>query len=180
MSSQTVARRYATALADVVTKVGEARVIQEELNGWEAIITSHPELQEALGNPTVPYEQKRRLLEELIKRTNVNPITANFLRVLLKNQRITELREINERFARVLDERAGVVAAEVTTARPVSEESKRTLSEKLKTVIGKEIRLTYRTDEAVIGGIVTRIGSTVYDGSVRTQLDQIKERLAGA
>ncbi len=177
MSSLTVARRYAAALADVAIANGEERAVQEELIGWEKMIDSSPLLKEALANPTVPYEQKRRLLEELIERTKVRPTTANFFRVLLKNQRLTDLSEIIRRFAFVLDERAGVVAAQVTTARPVPEEAKRLLLEKLKLVTGKEIRLTFATDEAVIGGIVTRIGSTVYDGSVRTQLEEIRLKL---
>lgn len=177
MSSLTVARRYAVALADVAITNGEERAVHEELIGWEKMIDSSRMLKEVFANPTVPYEQKRRLLEELIERTKVRNTTANFFRVLLKNQRLTDLSEIIKRFAFVLDERAGVVAAEVTTARQVPEEAKRLLLEKLKSVTGREVRLTFDTDEAVIGGIVTRIGSTVYDGSVRTQLEEIREKL---
>ena len=177
MSSLTVARRYAVALADVAIANSEERAVQEELIGWEKMIDSSPMLKEVFANPTVPYEQKRRLLEELIERTKVRNTTANFFRVLLKNQRLTDLSEIIQRFAFVLDERAGVVAAEVTTARQVPEEAKRLLLDKLKSVTGREVRLTFDTDEAVIGGIVTRIGSTVYDGSVRTQLEEIRVKL---
>ena len=177
MSSLTVARRYAGALADVAIANGEERAVQEELIGWEKMIDSSPMLKEVFANPTVPYEQKRRLLEELIERTKVRNTTANFFRVLLKNQRLTDLSEIIQRFAFVLDERAGVVAAEVTTARQVPEEAKRLLLDKLKSVTGREVRLTFDMDEAVIGGIVTRIGSTVYDGSVRTQLEEIRVKL---
>ncbi|HUE80882.1 MAG TPA: ATP synthase F1 subunit delta [Pyrinomonadaceae bacterium] len=178
MSSLTVARRYAVALADVAIANGEERAVQEELIGWEKMIDSSPMLKEVFANPTVPYEQKRKLLEELIERTKLRNTTANFFRVLLKNQRLTDLSEIIKRFAFVLDERSGVVAAEVTTARQVPEEAKRLLLEKLKSVTGREVRLTFDTDEAVIGGIVTRIGSTVYDGSVRTQLEEIRVKLA--
>ena len=177
MSSLTVARRYAAALADVVIVNGEERAVQEELIEWEKMMESSALLKEAFANPTIAYEQKRRVLEELISRTKVRATTANFLRVLLRNQRLVDLPEINKRFAYVLDERAGVVAAEVTTARPVSEEAQSLLLEKLRAVTGRKVRLSFATDEGVIGGLVTRIGSTVYDGSVRTQLEEIRTKL---
>lgn len=179
MSAQTVARRYASALADVVLSGGEAREVQNELLEWESMIQSHDLLQEVFRNPTITYNQKRSVLEEMISRTKVRPATANFLRVLVRNQRLTELGEINRRFAHVLDERSGVVAAEVTTARPVSDEIKRALSERLAAVTGKEVRFSFATDETIIGGMITRIGSTVYDGSVRSQLKQVEAMLAG-
>lgn len=177
MSSLTVARRYAAALADVVIANGEERAAQEELIEWEKMTENSPLLKEAFANPTIAYEQKRNLLEELISRTKVRATTANFLRVLVKNQRLVDLPEINKRFAYVLDERAGVVAAQVTTARPVSEEAQRLLLEKLRAVTGRKVRLSFATDESVIGGLVTRIGSTVYDGSVRTQLEELRAKL---
>ena len=179
MSVQTVARRYAAALADVVTARGEAREVREELSAWESMMQTNAQLMEVFSNPTVPYEQKRKVLSALIERTRVRPTTANFLHVLLQNQRLAELGEINKRFAQVLDERAGVVSAEVITARPVPDTSREALRAKLTSMTGKDVRLSFTTDEELIGGIVTRIGSTIYDGSVRNQLQQFKERLAG-
>ena len=179
MSVQTVARRYAAALADVVAERGEARQVQEELAAWELMIKNNAQLQEVLRNPTIPYDQKQKVLSTLIARTRVRPLTANFLQVLLQNQRLTELGEVNKRFAQVLDERSGVVSAEVRTARPVPESSQQALRDKLMALTGKQVRLSFATDAELIGGIVTRIGSTVYDGSVRTQLQQVKEKMAG-
>jgi F-type H+-transporting ATPase subunit delta len=179
LSSQTVARRYAAALADVLLAEGHPREVQDELIAWESMIQSTERLQQVFSNPTVAYEQKRKLLEELIKRTKVQRPTANFLRILLKNQRLTELDEINRRLAQVLDERAGVVAAQVTTARPVSDEIKKSLEGRLATITGKDVRLSFAIDETLIGGMVTRVGSTVYDGSIRNQLRQLELKLAG-
>ena len=179
MSSQSVSRRYAVALADVLVGGGQERTIQDELNSWEQMINANAELREAFANPTIPYEQKRRVLNELISRTNVKPITANFLQILLKNQRLTALGEINSRLATVLDDRAGAVAAHVTTANPVNDETKRILADKLHQFTGKVVRLSFGVDDSLIGGIVTRVGSTVYDGSIRTQLDQMEKTLAG-
>lgn len=179
MSSQTVARRYATALADVIVGRGEEQQVRAELAEWEKMISGNVALMEAFSNPTVAYEQKGRLLNELIERTKVRPTTANFLRVLLKNQRLAELPEVNAKLAAVLDERAGVISAEVLSARPVSESTKALLEEKLRQLTGKKTRLSFETDQSLLGGIVTRIGSTIYDGSVRNQLRRLREELAG-
>lgn len=179
MSVQTVARRYATALADVVTARGEAQEVQKELIAWETMMQSNEQLLEVFRNPTIPYEQKRKVLNALIARARVRPTTANFLQVLLQNQRLADLNEVNNRFAQILDERSGVVSAEVTTARAVPQASQEALRTKLTALTGKDVRLSFATDEELIGGIVTRIGSTIYDGSVRNQLQQVKERMTG-
>ena len=179
MSSQTVARRYASALADVIIERNEQAEVREELAAWEGMILSNPALLEAFINPTVPYEQKAKVLNELIARTKVRQTTANFLRILLKNQRLAELPQVNAKLDQVLDERSGVVSAQVTSARPVSDSTKLALEEKLADITGKRIRLSFGTDESLLGGIVTRIGSTIYDGSVRNQLKRLGEELAG-
>ncbi|HEY0005297.1 MAG TPA: ATP synthase F1 subunit delta [Pyrinomonadaceae bacterium] len=176
---QAVARRYATALADVVISQGEEREVQDELKAWEQLMQSNTQLLEVFRNPTIPYEQKRKVLNTLIARTRVRQTTANFLQVLLQNQRLAELGEVNRRFAQILEERAGVVSAEVTTARPVSASLQEALRSKLADLTGKQVRLNFTTDEELIGGMVTRIGSTIYDGSVRSQLQQVKERMVG-
>lgn len=179
MSVQTVARRYAAALADVVVARSEAREVQEELSAWEEMVQGNAQLLEVFSNPTIPYEQKRKVLGALIAKTRVRPTTSNFLQLLLQNQRLAQLSEVNKRFAQVLDERSGVVSADVTTARPIPPASQAALQEKLAGLTGKKVRLNFSTDENLIGGIVTRIGSTIYDGSVRNQLEQVKEKMAG-
>jgi F-type H+-transporting ATPase subunit delta len=177
LSAQTIARRYSGALADVIVERGEAREVQEELRVWQSMIDENPQLQEVFSNPTISYEQKGKVLVELISRTRVRPTTANFLQVLLRNHRLTELAEINQRLAQVLDQRAGVVAAEVTTARPIAEDTRATIQAKLRGLTGKDVRVRFQTDNDIIGGLVTRIGSTVYDSSIRTQLQLLSNRL---
>lgn len=179
MSSETVARRYAAALADVLIARNEASEVREELAAWERMILDNPLLLEAFTNPTIPYEQKSKLVNDLIARTKVRQTTANFLRLLLKNQRLSELPHVNAKLAKVLDERAGVVSAQVVSARPISEPIKVALEDTLARITRKKVRLSFQTDEALLGGIVTRIGSTIYDGSVRNQLDRLGEELAG-
>jgi len=179
LSLQTVARRYASALADVVIERREEREVQAEIKDWASMIDGNPHLKEVFANPTVAYEQKRTVLEELISRTRVRETTGSFLRVLLTNQRLAQLPEIAERFGQILDERGGIVAAEITTARPIPEELKKNLHDALASATGRTVRLTFATDEAIIGGVVARIGSTIFDGSVENHLDRLAAGLAG-
>lgn len=180
MSLQTVARRYASALADVVIERREEREVQQEIEYWASMIQGNPQLKEVFANPTVAYDHKQKLLEDLISRTRVRETTASFLRVLLRNQRLAQLPEVAQRFAQKLDERGGVVAAQITTARPIPEELKKSLHEALTSATGRTVRLTFAIDEAIIGGMVARIGSTVFDGSVQNHLERLAEDLAGS
>ena len=179
MSLQTVARRYASALADVVIERREQREVQAEIQSWASLIVNNPQLKEVFANPTVAYDQKRGVLEALLNRTRVRETTASFLRVLLQNQRLAQLPEIAERFGQILDERGGVVAAEITTARPIPEELKKALHDTLASATGRTVRLTFATDEAIIGGLVARIGSTIFDGSVESNLERLAAGLTG-
>jgi len=179
LSLQTVARRYASALADVVIERREEREVQKEVDQWAAMIDGNPQLKEVFANPTVSYDHKKLVLQELLARTRVRETTASFLRVLLTNQRLAQLPEIAERFGQILDERSGVVAAEITTAKPISEELKKALHDALASATGRTVRLTFATDEAIIGGLVARIGSTIFDGSVESNLGRLAADLAG-
>jgi len=177
MSTETIARRYASALADVVIKTGETETVKSELKGWEGLIKSNVNLQDALGNPAIPQAAKERVLEELLKRSIPSKTTSNFLRILLKNDRLMGLDEINERFASVIEERSGVVSANVTSARELPEGERTELRSNLERLTGKRVNINFSIDEKIIGGVVTRIGSTVYDGSVKTQLENLKQQL---
>jgi F-type H+-transporting ATPase subunit delta len=179
VSLQTVARRYALALVDVAIERGEQNEVRAEIEGWTELVESNPQLKEVFANPTIPSDQKRQVLEELISKTRVRETTGGFLRVLLKNQRLAQLKEISERYKLVLDERAGVVAADITTARPVPDNIKNALSDSLTAYTGQTVRLTFATDPAIIGGVVARIGSTIFDGSVQSQLERLAANLVG-
>ena len=179
MSAQAVARRYAVALADVVLSNGEANEVREELKSWDELVRSNAQLLEVFRHPTIPYERKRGVLEDLITRTRTRPTTANFLKVLLQNHRLAELSEVFAQFAQELDRRSGVVSAQVTTARPLPADAQETLRARLGQLTGSSVRLQFDVDEELIGGVVTRIGSTLYDGSVRGQLRQLRQRMVG-
>jgi F-type H+-transporting ATPase subunit delta len=179
LSSQAVARRYAVALADVVLARGEAQEVREELAAWDELVRSNAQLLEVFRHPAITYEQKRGVLEELIRRARPRPTTANFLKVLLQNGRLGELSEVSTQFAQELDRRSGVVTAQVTTARPLAADAQEALRARLGQLTGSRVRLQFEVDDELIGGVVTRIGSTLYDGSVRGRLQQIKQRMVG-
>ncbi len=179
MSAQTVARRYAAALADVVVERGEAREVQGELSAWHEMMRTSEQLTEVFSNPTIPFDQKRRVLDSLIARARPRPTTINFLKLLVQNHRLMNLGEINERFAQELDRRSQIVSAQVTTARTLPLGEQERLRMRISELTGSRVRLSFDTDDALIGGVVTRVGSTIYDGSVRSQLQRIKEQMIG-
>ena len=179
MSLQAVARRYASALADIAIERGEQREVLTELQRWNSMVEDSSELEEVFRNPTIPYDQKRKVLEELVSRTRVRETTGSFLRVLLKNQRLPNLKEITERLEYVLDERSGIVSGEVTTARPISDQTRNELIEALSVATGRKVKLTFKIDESIVAGVVAQIGSSVLDGSVQHQLELFAAGLSG-
>lgn len=178
MSVETVARRYASALADVVMSSGDTETVKGELKTWGNMLSSNRELNGVFYNPAIAQNSKEKVLESLLNRSKPSNVTANFLRVLLRNNRLTEIDAINERLDSVLDERSGVVAAKVTSSRELSDGERAELKANLaKLTGGKEINIEYKIDESIIGGAITRVGSTVYDGSVKTQLELLKSKM---
>ncbi|MFN0109292.1 MAG: ATP synthase F1 subunit delta [Blastocatellia bacterium] len=180
MSVSTIANRYARALADVITARGEMNEVVTELNGFANMLGSHQQLRDVFASPVISTERKRRVLNELLGRMQLRPTSNNFLRLLSDNSRLHNLDQILKALARELDVRMNIVSAEITTAREISQQEENMLADKLKATTGKQVRLQFRTDPAIIGGVVTRIGSLVYDGSIKNQLAQMKKRLLSA
>src|SRR5215813_11262131 len=176
MSVTAVARRYAEALADVAIAHNQVESIDRELRAFSELIRSNRELYEVFASPIVSQTDKLKVLEALVSRLALGKLTANLLRALLSNYRLQYAPEVYEQFRRELNERKGLVTAEVTTAAVGAVEQAK-LGRTLEKMTGKRVEFKFRTDPALIGGVVTRIGSVVYDGSVRTQLAEIKEKL---
>jgi len=177
MSRETIARRYSGALADVVLETGETEAVKAELAGWTELFYNSTELQTVFSNPAITHISKEKVLGDLIAKVKPSKATANFLRVLLQNGRLTEIGEINERFDAVLQERSGVVSAEITSARELPDAERTEFKTNLERLTGKKVNINYAVNRDIIGGVVTRIGSTVYDGSVKTKLENLKEQL---
>src|SRR5687768_13797515 len=137
MSIETIARRYTGALADVVLKNGDTEIVKSELTVWNQMMTSNGELLEAFRNPAISHHNKEKVLESLLEKAKPSKTTANFLRILLRNGRLTELGYINERFEAVLAERRGEVTAEVVSARPLGESERSEIKTNLEKLTGK-------------------------------------------
>lgn len=177
MSIEIIARRYGSALADVVLKSGETDTVKTELTLWSTMIDTNADLHDAFSNPSIAHAQKEKLLASLLVRTKPSRTTSNFLRVLLRNGRLTDITAINERFAAELEERSGIVAAEVVSALELPQAERSELQTKLEHLTGKRVNLNFNIDPNLIGGVITRVGSTVYDGSVKTRLENLREQL---
>jgi F-type H+-transporting ATPase subunit delta len=177
MSATTIARRYADAMADVAIAQKVVDQIDGELRMFVEMLRQSRELADLFASPVLPQPDKSKVLEAIIARARPGAYTANLLRTMLTHHRLPLVGEIYEQYRRIINERRGVVVAEVTTAQPLAPQEQAQLSQRLEAMTGKRIEFHFKTDDALIGGVVTRIGSVVYDGSVRTQLQEIHQQL---
>jgi F-type H+-transporting ATPase subunit delta len=180
MTLSAVATRYANALADVVTAgtspVRPADAVAE-LQSFAAALKASPELRNALSTPAVPVSRKRAVIGRIAEILKLSRIARNFLFVLVDHRRIAAMPEIVQSFELMVDERLGFARANVSSARELTEAQRGAVSGELERLTGKRLRSRYAVDEALIGGLVARIGSTVYDGSLRGQLQTLQHRL---
>jgi F-type H+-transporting ATPase subunit delta len=175
-----VANRFAQALADAVLAPGsgvEGRQAAGELRAFEALVNLSPELRHVMLSPAVPTSRKRALVSRFAGTLPLSRLVRNFLFVIVDRRRADLLGEMAAAFETVLDERLGFVRAEVASAAPLSPQQQSDLQQALSRVAGKNVRCAFSVDPELIGGIVARIGSKVYDGSVRTQLQSLGQRL---
>lgn len=175
-----VAGRYANALADAVLAAGsdtDARQALAELHTFGQMVTSSRELRTVLLSPAVSISRKRAVVGRFAPGIPLSPLVRNFLYIVIDRRRADLLAEMAQAFEAALDERTGVVRADVRSAAPLNERQRAVLQEELSRVAKKQVRCDFSIDPALIGGVVARIGSTVYDGSVRTQLATLRERL---
>jgi F-type H+-transporting ATPase subunit delta len=177
MSVIAIARRYAEALADVAIARNQVEQTDGDVRTFAEMIHGSRELHDLFASPIVSQTDKARVLDVLIARTRPGQMTANLMRTMLSHHRLHHLDVVYEQFRREMNERKGAVLAEVTTAEPVGPDERQRLSRELTALTGKQVEFEFKTDPALIGGVVTRIGSVIYDGSVRTQLQEIKHRL---
>ena len=177
MSTRTSAARYARALLDVVIKEADPEQVEQELVAFAGLLEAHPELDKALTNPAVPVSGKRGIVESLASRAQMSPPARKLLLLLADRDRLALVSDVVVVYRERLMEHRQVVRAEVTTAVPLSPESAAQLERRLADVTGRRVTMTTSVDPALIGGAVARVGSTVYDGSIATQLDKVRERL---
>jgi F-type H+-transporting ATPase subunit delta len=173
------AARYARALADVVEdrKLGVGQV-QQQLEDFALTFAGSKDLQEVLLNPTLPVKKRVSILDAVNRKIGVGPKVRNFIAVLIEHERLDALNEILEQYRLEIARRLRISEVEVTTARPLHEEERAELESQVMGLAGTEIRATFLEDPSLIGGAIVRIGSKVYDGSIRGRLERLKDQLA--
>jgi F-type H+-transporting ATPase subunit delta len=178
-----VASRYARALVDVVAAPGSGTdpvQVLPQLRAVQDLIASSVDLRNALLSPAVSPSRKRAVMAKLVAPLGLGRATLNFLYVVIDHRRVHELSSIVEAFEALLDQHLGFVRAAVIAAQPLEQAQRARLEAEISRVAGKQAKLDFSTDPALIAGVVARIGSTVYDGSVRGQLDRLRVKLRTA
>ncbi len=177
MSFETIAKRYAQAVYDIGVETDALTAITEQIRDFADTYAASPELRAALSNPLVPDETREAVLQEVGQRMGISQVTQNTIRLLARRRRLVILPALSQSLQRLSDARQGVLRAHVTSAKPLSEDLSRDLQSKMEQATGKKIIVSQEVDESLIAGIVTRIGDTIIDGSLRTRLLDLKSQL---
>ena len=175
------AARYARAFAQVVRSMNlEVAPALQQLRDFSATLSSSRELREVLMNPSLANQQKLRVIDALAERLSMSRSVRNFIAVVMDHQRLTEMDSIIAEYAAVADTNAGMTEVEIISARPLGADERASLVATAGKLAGSHISASFAEDASLLGGAVLKIGSTIYDGSLRAQLAGIKQRLAGA
>ncbi|HZP03727.1 MAG TPA: ATP synthase F1 subunit delta [Terracidiphilus sp.] len=170
--------RYATAFAEVVTAAKlDTAAIDRQLTDFLATWNGSPELREFFVNPAIPEAQKIAFLDKVNAKLGLQKELRNLVAVLIHNDRIGHVTEVVEAYRRILQEQLGIRPAEITTARELGKDERDKLVAEVAKLAGARVDATFKLDASILGGTVVRIGSTVYDGSVRGRLERLKEAL---
>lgn len=173
-----LAERYAGALADVALAQNVADLVNGELQGFKSLLAESDELGEFLASPVVSRANKHAVIEKLVARLEATRTVRNFLFVVADHRHMKLLGEIAQAYRAQLDKRRGVTQAGVMSAAELAPAERSELGSALEALTGRKVEAEYSTDAALIGGAVVSIGSTIYDGSVRAQLERLRARLA--
>ena len=173
-----IANRYARALADVSFKLGQQEAVERELEQFGQLLDNHRELSAFYQDPAVSAARKRAATTQLLARLGYCQTAGNFIHVLVERDRMGHFNEMLEAFRQGIRDRLGIVEVGVTTSIEIGQPLRKQLSQALEQLSGKRVQLRFRTDPQILGGVITRVGDTIYDGSVRQQLQQMKERLS--
>lgn len=177
MSLRTSATRYAKALLDVAIQESDPAAIERDLTAIVDAISSHDELRRVLMSPRTPQAARTNVIKALSERSNIQLPLAKLLAMLAERGRLELLPDLLAVYRERLLAHNNVVRATVTSAAPLSADKVQRLEASLGSLTGKKVQLETQVDPSIIGGVVTRIGSTVYDGSIRTQLQKMRQQL---
>jgi F-type H+-transporting ATPase subunit delta len=174
---RTIAQHYADALAEVAISQKSADKVRRELRDFLALLRESAQLGVLLGSPAVSRANKHAVAQALVERMGASRTLRNFLFVVIDQRRMGLLPEIQQAFEARLDEMEGVARADVTSARELNERERKQLRTVLERLSGRRVEANYELDPALIAGAVVRVGSTIYDGSVRMQLERLRIKL---
>jgi F-type H+-transporting ATPase subunit delta len=177
MSTGVISQRYARALMNLAAKANQVEAVAAELDGLADTLVESEELTAFFGETRVPQTAKQNAVEEILKKAESSELVSAFARFITQKRRVLLLDEIRTVYHRLADERLGRAQAEVTVAAPLSDAEQQALREKLEAVSGKQITITVTVEPGIIGGVITKIGSSVRDGSLRSQLNQIRQTI---
>jgi F-type H+-transporting ATPase subunit delta len=180
MTNRSSAARYAKALLDVSRKEGDPEAAGRDLKAFVSLTSGHAQLARALVNPAIPVQRKTALVGELLALAPVGPVVGKLLLLLAQRDRLVLLPDLLEEYGRRLMEFQNVVQAEVTSAVPLPADAVQAIERAIAARLGRRVVMASRVDPGIIGGVVTRLGSVVYDGSVRRQLEKMRDTLTGA
>ncbi len=174
-----VASTYARAFADVVLSARiDANVAIGGLREISRLLAESSDLRRVWENPAVPADQKRRLLDAIVQQEGIERHVRNLIAVLIDHRRIQFLERITQQLEKELDARFGFAEAQITSARELGDAEKRALESQIEKATGKKVRAQFGLDASLLGGAVVRVGSTIYDGSVKGQLEKIREAIS--
>ena len=171
----TAVESYASAFLEVAKGEGATGQVGDELARFSQAFEGSPELQQTLGDPSIPAERRLGVVSDLLKGSH--PVTANLVSLLVGSGRSRQLPEVVSTFLTRAADETGRTSGEVRTAHPLSLEQQQRLSSAIESATGKRVELKFLVDPSVIGGVVTRVGDTIIDGSVRSRLDSLKEAI---
>jgi F-type H+-transporting ATPase subunit delta len=181
MTNRAAGTRYARALFDIARKEGDIEQAGRDLAGFAGLVAGNDLLSRVLSNPAIPAPNKRAIVEQLLaKAGGVSPVIVKLIGLLADRDRLVLLPDIAAAYRTRLMEHAKIVRAEVVTAIPLPGDRVAALQQGLARATGRDVQLENRVDPSIIGGAVTRIGSTVYDGSITRQLEKMKDALTAA
>jgi F-type H+-transporting ATPase subunit delta len=173
-----LAGRYAKAIFDIGSTQGGLDKLGADLRGLAAAMKESPELAQTLASPAIKRSDRRKVIDALLQRLGVVTTTRNTVYLLLEGERLGALPMISRELDRMIEAKAGRVSAEVTSAKPLDPSQLSQITAALEKLSGKKVSVSTRQDPDLLGGVVAKVGDTVYDGSLRTQLRTIRDELS--
>lgn len=179
MPSSTAAARYAKALFGLAREEHRLSEVREEVEGLDALFRENDDLHQALLTPLHPADQRKAALRAVGERVSLSPLVAKFCSFLIDQRRLIDYAAIAAEFSRLADEDAGLLTAEVVSASTLDDRRRDRLRRALSERTGREVRIEASVDPSLLGGAIAKVGDLVFDGSIRTQLDQLRANLLG-